>query len=470
MAVAGTVGIERCGVHIPRYRLSGAAVSAFWGGRDTGAARAVKNWDEDVLTMAVAAATRCLEGVDPATIDTVILASTTFPYAEKQSAALLVEALNLSTEVDAVDVASSLRSGTQALRLATDRAAVSGRRVLVVASDARRARPESREEVAWGDAAAAVLVGPEPVAELTWVDRSAETWLSTWRLEGERYGNEADARFASQRTVASLQRGLDAGVKAAADAGEAITTVAVAAQNPKDVLTALGRTGLPDGVQRVGADTFARVGYPGAAAPLLVLAEALDALDRPGTVLWSSVGDGADAALVHVRGQASDSGLAVQLDRGRALSYAQYVRVNEIIPDAPVVPFSSEIEQWRNAGRTARLQAARCRSCGFVAYPPQPVCPECKTHDHFEDHTLPHRGRIYTYTVEHLYPNAERRLAMAVVEFEDGTRLYCPVTDTPVEDLDVGVPVSLTYRRLHKGGGFVNYFWKAVVDGSEAGR
>jgi len=46
--------------------------------------KAVANWDEDALSMAVAAAYDCVAGKDRKTIHAVYLASTTLPFGERR--------------------------------------------------------------------------------------------------------------------------------------------------------------------------------------------------------------------------------------------------------------------------------------------------------------------------------------------------------------------------------------------------
>ena len=126
-------GIVSYGVYIPLFRLGKA--TAGWEGPNE---RAIANFDEDSVTMAVAALRDALTTIDAATIDALYFATTTQPYAEKQSATLIGWAANLQPDIFTVDCADSLRAGTNTLRLAADAIkAGSAKRVAVVAADNR---------------------------------------------------------------------------------------------------------------------------------------------------------------------------------------------------------------------------------------------------------------------------------------------------------------------------------------------
>lgn len=49
---------------------------------------------------------------------------------------------------------------------------------------------------------------------------------------------------------------------------------------------------------------------------------------------------------------------------------------------------------------------------------------------------------------------------MIVAEMEGGGRFYAQFTDADAREVSIGMPVELTFRRLHEGGGLVHYFWK----------
>ena len=74
-------GILSYGAYVPLRRLGPGTQ-----GWNVPTEKAVANWDEDSLTMAVAAATDCLVDIARNTVDGVYLATTTPPYGEKMAA------------------------------------------------------------------------------------------------------------------------------------------------------------------------------------------------------------------------------------------------------------------------------------------------------------------------------------------------------------------------------------------------
>ena len=130
------VGITSYGAYIPKWRLS---LEAFSRGKGE---KAVAGRDEDSLTMGVAAALDCLNGMDRNSVDAVFFASTTSPFKEKSVSATIATVLDLRRDVLTADFANSLRAGTTALKVAIDMVkSGSARNVLVVAADCRLAAP-----------------------------------------------------------------------------------------------------------------------------------------------------------------------------------------------------------------------------------------------------------------------------------------------------------------------------------------
>ena len=111
-------GIIAYGAYIPYYRLTRAEIAKAWGVALSPGERAVANYDEDSLTMAVAAARDCLKGINRENIGGLYFASTTAPYKEKQSAAIIAAVLELPSDAVTMDFSGSLRCGSNALKAA----------------------------------------------------------------------------------------------------------------------------------------------------------------------------------------------------------------------------------------------------------------------------------------------------------------------------------------------------------------
>ena len=158
------VGISSYGVYIPWHRLERAQIARAWGQAPLPGERAVANYDEDSVTMAVAACLDCVTDVDTSPIGTLYFASTTFPYKEKQSAAIIATAIDLGEEAFTLDLGDSLRGGTSSVSLGLDAInAKTTKNALVCAADIRLGFPNGAKEMDFGDGAAALLLSDNGV-------------------------------------------------------------------------------------------------------------------------------------------------------------------------------------------------------------------------------------------------------------------------------------------------------------------
>jgi uncharacterized OB-fold protein len=128
---------------------------------------------------------------------------------------------------------------------------------------------------------------------------------------------------------------------------------------------------------------------------------------------------------------------------------------------------SHPIYQQSMAQRLA-LEAARCVDCETVTFPPRAVCPDCGAREH-EPTTLSGDGEVYSYTVitpggapPEFAAQARRtgEFAVAVVELDEGVRITAQLTNVDPSDVEIGLPVSSTIRRLYVEEGVVRYGFK----------
>src|SRR3990172_1419039 len=95
------IGILSFGAYVPRLRLQRTAIAAANTWFNPGlrglarGERAMANWDEDAVTMAVEAARDCLTGFDRGAVGSLYLASTTHPFDDRQNASIAAGALHL---------------------------------------------------------------------------------------------------------------------------------------------------------------------------------------------------------------------------------------------------------------------------------------------------------------------------------------------------------------------------------------
>ena len=145
------IGIVSFGAYIPQARLRRDLIRKGLRGEIS-----LASFDEDAVTMAVEAVLNCLGDRNREEIDGLFFASTTSPYKEGMSAAIVATACDLRKDIITADFANSLRSGTSALALAAETIkAGSAHKILVVATEYYRTAPGSDWEQDCGDGAAA---------------------------------------------------------------------------------------------------------------------------------------------------------------------------------------------------------------------------------------------------------------------------------------------------------------------------
>ena len=467
-------GIAAFGGYVPRYRL-GAATDG-WNSR---AERAVANFDEDSVSMAVAAGLDCLAGRDRGLIDGLLFATTTPPYAEKGCASIIATALDLRRDIFTADITDVLRAGTTALKQALDSvAAGSARQVLVIASDNRQGAPRGEAERNSGDGAAAFIVSRgDVIAEHEGHYNITENMMDVWRSAGDPFVRSWEDRFAIEEGLERILGDAVAGYMerqgiSARDVGK-LALYAPDGRRHTQLARQLGFA--PEQVQD---GMFGRLGNTGAAFVPMLLAAALEDAAPGQLVVAASYGDGSDvigfrAAAHPSNGQGGNgrggNGVSGYLNSGRALdSYETYARWRDVwVTDAasrrPQAQSPSVSALWREGDRNIRFYGASCNRCGFVQYPPQRVCVKCQARDDSTPLRLSDRpGRVFTYSMDYLAGTTDTPLVIAVVDFDGGGRALCMVTDRELDEIKIGLPVEMSFRKLRVVNGIHNYYWKAI--------
>ena len=461
-----TRGIVGFGSYVPRTRLPREVIAKEWGHPSMGGEKAVAAYDEDSLTLAVNAALNI-----PASgrFDAVYFASTTPPYREKQSAATVAAVLDCGSGVRTADFSDSVRAGTSALRAALDAVAAGATRALVCAGDRRMGEPDTLAEQNYGDAGAAIALGDGDavLAEVVGAYTQTEEFLGTWRADDQEFVHAFPGAFETKLGYAPFVAGAVAGLlKQTGTKPDAIAKAVIAGPNPRAVVGVAKALKL-DPKQQVQDTLWTLLGDVGTAQPLLLLAAALERAKPGELVLLVGYGDGADAFLLRatdaIGSYRTACSVFTQLERKRLLaSYGKYARFRGLFKkDAGSDDLSTPVVLFRDRRTVLALCGGRCPQCGAVQFPRHQVCIECGHRGGLEEHKLSRRGSLFTFTNDHMHDSPDAPTTHGVVELDGGARVYMQLTDVDPEQVEVDMPVELTFRKYFEGSGLQNYFWKA---------
>jgi 3-hydroxy-3-methylglutaryl CoA synthase/uncharacterized OB-fold protein len=457
-------GIQAAAGYVPRYRLPREVIAKEWGQPSAGGEKAVANHDEDSLTMALAASLAL--GATPAAPDAVFFASTTSPWAEKLGAPTIAGVLELPPTVRAVDFGDTLRAGTSAVLSALDAVAGGAKAVLVAVGETRLGEPESSAEQSFGDAGAALVVGSDPgAAEVLATHTVADDIMGTWRTDRQTFPRTFPSAFEAKYGYArSLGEAVKGVLGKARVAPAQIATVILPASNPRAPQGLAKAFGL-DPKKQLQDSFWTTVGDTGAAQPLLMLAAALERAAAGDLILVCGYGDGADAVLLRATGQAPAAAASVlqQIEVKRTLpSYGRYARFRKLVrKESGAGDTASPVALWRDRDEVLPLHGGHCPRCDVVQFPKHRICIECGHTGGLEDRKLARRGRLFTFTNDHMFESPDPPVTHAVVDLDGGGRIYLQLTDCDADRVEIDMPLDLTFRKLHEGGGFHNYFWKA---------
>jgi len=477
------IGITAYGAYIPRRRLQRRAVAEankWFAPGLVGAAkgeRAMANYDEDAVTLAVEAARDCLPG-ERGRVDAIYFASTSMPFSDRQNAGVVAAALQLEHSISSTDVTSSQRAGLSALTAALD--AVAGGRVkapLVVAGERRKARAASPQELAYGDAGAAFTVGGgEVVAKFIGSASQTLDFVDHFRGEGEDFDYGWEERWIRDEgytkiVPATVKALLEKTGVAAADVAHFILPCPFAKLDQ----TIAKQCGIDPAKTR---DNLAgTVGDSGSTHALLMLAHVLESA-RPGEkVLVAQFGQGCEALLFEVTDAIEKLpkrlGVSGSLARRKEeTNYLKYLGFNGLIElekgmRAEVDKRTALSVLYRKNDMLLGLVGGKCRVCGTAQFPKSRICvgPNCKAVDSQDDYGFSEReGTVLSWSADFLTFSMDPPNHYGMITFPEGGRFMTDITDVEQGQVDTGTKVRMSFRVKDRDErrGFVRYFWKAV--------
>lgn len=477
-------GIVSYGAYVPRYRLKRMAIFQSMGWLNPATIllaqgeKAVANSDEDSLTMATAAALDCLGGGNRSAVDALFYASTTMPYQERQNAGIIATALNLREDVRSADFTGALKAGTSALLSALEGVGSKNiRQALVCAADCRLGKMGSPQEMIFGDGAAAFLVGDKDViaefkcsSSLTcdFVDHYRGSKASFDRQWEDRWIRDLGFDEFIPKVIQNLLQ------KCNLKLGDFQKVIFQCQYDgERKALTKkfkLDPATIQDPLQGV-------IGETGTAHSPIMLVKAFEEAKPGDKLLVVSFGSGCDALFFEVtdqiKGMKGKLGVQGHLaNRADLTSYQKYAVFRGMAP----VDLGLRAEEdywtrwsllWRKRKAVLGLVGSKCKKCGTPQYPPQKICvnPTCGAVDAMEDYPFSDKkGRILSYTGDMLAASVDPPEMYGTVEFDGGGRCMMNFTDCALNDLKVGMPVSMSFRLKYFDvkRDIHGYFWKAV--------
>ena len=474
-----TLGIIDAAAYAPAMRLDRRSIFAANGWANPAlkglarGARSMCNWDEDSITMGVEAARRCLAGRPREGLQRLYFASTTPPFADRQCATVVGEALNLSEQMSAVDVGNSRNAGMQALCEALR----GGGQALVVAADARQAKPASVQELQYGHGAAAVLLGvDDPIAEVVAEFRLARDFIDQFRGSGQPFDYRWEERWVRDRGYGSILPVLVRGVleRAGVSPGQLARVVLPAV--PARMAGALAK-GLGLSVDRIQDGRLGDVGDTGAPHPLLLASDALAEARPDDLILLVGFAQGGIALLVKTTGQLPawqerNAGRESLAPPRSETAYTKYLSFSGLLPmdfgmraEADTKTALSAFDRHRS--ELTGFAGGRCPVCRTAQFPRSARCvnPDCNAEAEQEIVLLADEpGSVFSFTQDWLAYTPHPPLQYGLASTASGARVLMEFTECPLEKMRVGLKLRFVFRihAIDSKRGFRRYFWKGA--------
>jgi hydroxymethylglutaryl-CoA synthase len=471
------VGILSYGLYVPRRRLQRNSIyqTNRWyapglGGLAKGE-KAISNWDEDPVTMAVEAGRYCMDGIDRGLVESISLASTTLPFADRSNAGIVKEALNLSDNVMSADCTGSLRAGTSSLMHALQNSAMA----LCLAADRRKSKVASTEEMNYGDASAAVLAGSgEVIAKYLGGYSKSIDFVDHYRETGADFDYAWEARFVRDE---GYQKILGSAI------GAALEKLGISAAAVDHAVISVPVRGVPQKLAAVAgiapeavADShMATVGDTGVSHPMLMLAMTLQNAKPGEKVLLASFGQGADVMVFETTQHlpAVNQRQAHFIQPGLPdTNYSRYLFHRGLLDiDKGMRAELDEKQPGTSLARDRKtvlgLIGGKCSESGIVQFPKTdlPVNTLSRAKGTFEDYPLADRvAKVLSYTADRLAYSPDPPSYYGMIDFNGGGRMVAEFADIEEGEAEVGREMRMVFRikAFDTLRGFRKYFWKAI--------
>ena len=116
----------------------------------------------------------------------------------------------------------------------------------------------------------------------------------------------------------------------------------------------------------------------------------------------------------------------------------------------PLPTVSGETKFFWDACGRGELLIQKCDSCGEYQFYPRAFCANCWTTD-IKAVRASGKGTVWTYTVTQQNRTAgfvdDVPYVLALVELEEGVRMFTNIVECSPNDVTIGMPVEVTFTR-----------------------
>ena len=108
-----------------------------------------------------------------------------------------------------------------------------------------------------------------------------------------------------------------------------------------------------------------------------------------------------------------------------------------------------DTKEFWDACKRHELVIQKCQVCSLFRFPPERVCPSCLS-EQFEWQRVSGKGQVYTFSIIRRSPRPEWEndvpYVVGVIELAEGPRMVSNVVGCPPEDVEIGMPVEVTFQ------------------------
>lgn len=432
-------------------------------------ARRYAEWDEDPITLSVAAS-RPFANSTPAQL---CFASTSAPFLDRQNAGVIAAALDLPTSTHCFELSGSQRAATSALINLSKTKDSS----ILVTAERRQTKVGSVAEMLAGDGAAALSLGAENVlADIIGTQAIYADMVDHYRTQdsGTDYQLE-DRWFRDEGLVKIIPQAVRPLLKNADISANDIDHFILSAPNASMAKTVAKTLGIK--ADAIADSLFNNCGFTGAAHSLLMLINVLDSAKAGDWILLCGFGQGCDAILLCAtdalaKRQKARPPLQTQLSGGKVEeNYTKFLAAGGKLD----IDWGMRAERDNRTAQSVAYNKSRdiygfvggkCETCGTPQFPKSRRCvsPQCGALDTQSDYRFADlNARVKSFTEDWLAFTRNPPLLYGNVDFEGGGNIFLEMTGFGPGEVSIGTKIRPAFRikDIDTQRGFHRYFWKA---------